>query len=58
MTNNNTGKRLNIMSHWRDVNQHHNEVTLRIYQNGYIKKIDNKMDWPEGGDTRTLVDCS
>lgn len=51
MTNNHTKKLLNIMSHWKDANQHQMRLYYASIRMAVIRKTDNNRYWPEWGDT-------
>ena len=36
---------LNIISHSRNANQSHNELSLHTHENGYNQKIENNKYW-------------
>ena len=50
---------LNIISHQRNANQSHNEISPHTCQNGYIiiKKTSNNKCWQGCGGKGTLVHC-
>jgi len=41
---------LNITNHQRNAKQNHNEISLNMYQNDFIKKPTNKKCWEEYGE--------